>query len=138
MFEAALLDRHLRRCVDCRAFAAGAAAQTQLLRDAVLEQPTHPVALPAARPRPLRRAALGALTSAAAVAAAAVFTLTPSGQQGRSTASGSSLTGQRVLIVVPEAPSVGSTETVPRLKLASASVADGPVHGLFNTPVVRA
>jgi predicted anti-sigma-YlaC factor YlaD len=137
-FEAALLDRHLRRCADCRAFAAGAAAQTQLLRDAVLEQPLRPVTLPAARSRPVRRVALGALTTAAAMAAAAVFTLTPSGQQGQTSASRSPLTGAKVLVVVPAKPSLASEDTVPRLELASASVADGPLHGLFNTPVVRA
>jgi len=41
-FEAALLDRHLRRCPSCRAFAASAACQTQLLRGAELEQPLRP------------------------------------------------------------------------------------------------
>ncbi len=137
-FEAALLDRHLRRCVDCRAFAAGAAVQTQLLRDAVLEQPLRPVVVPAARSLPVRRVAAGALTTVAAMAAAAVFTLTPSGEQGQSTASRSPLTGRPVLVVVAAKPSPASRDTVPRLRLTSASIADGPVHGLFNTPVVRA
>ena len=137
-FEAALLDRHLRRCADCCAFAAGAASQTQLLRDAVLEQPIRPIAVPAPRLRPVRRVAAGGLTAVAAVAAAAVFTLTPSGQQGHGSASHSPLTNEKVLVVVPAKQTPGSNDTVPRLELANASVADGPVHGLFNTPVVRA
>ena len=134
MFEAALLDRHLRRCADCRAFAAGAAAQTYLLRDAVLEQPLHPVEVPAARRRPVRRVAVGALTTAAAMAAAAVFTLTPSGQQGHESASRTSLIAQTVLVVVPAKPGPSSTDTVPRLTLASASIADGPCTGSSTRP----
>ena len=35
--------------------------------------------------------------------------------------------GERRVALVPE--------TVPRLTMQPASVADGPVHGLFNTPV---
>ena len=135
-FEAALLDRHLRRCAECRAFAAGAAAQTQLLRGAVLEQPLQAVLVPARR-RPVRRVAAGALTAAAAVAAAAVVSFTPSGQQPQSAeiARAASATGKPVLVVVAAHPSPGIKETVPRLEYQPAAVADGPVHGLFNTPV---
>ena len=86
LFESALLDRHLRRCADCRAFAAGAAAQTQLLRTAELEQPLRPVALPAGRRRPVRRVAAGALTAVASVAAAAAMTLSPGGHSGQGSA----------------------------------------------------
>jgi hypothetical protein len=135
MFEAALLDRHLRRCAGCRAFAAGADAQTQLLRGAELEQPSLSVVVPVRR-RAVRRVAAGTLTAAAAVAAAVVMSLTPSGQQPQpSAAKGTPATGAPVLVVVAAQPSPGAKETVPRLELQPASVADGPVHGLFNTPV---
>jgi predicted anti-sigma-YlaC factor YlaD len=46
LFESALLERHLRKCADCSDFSAVAAAQTQLLRSAELEQPLRPVAIP--------------------------------------------------------------------------------------------
>jgi predicted anti-sigma-YlaC factor YlaD len=138
LFESALLDRHLRRCVDCSAFAAGAAAQTQLLRTAELEQPLRPVAIPTGRRRPMRRVATGALTAAASVAAAAAMTLSPGGHQGQrsSVATPSTVeTGAPVLVVVAANPTLGVRETVPRLTMQPASVADGPVHGYFNTPV---
>jgi predicted anti-sigma-YlaC factor YlaD len=137
LFESALLDRHLRRCADCRDFAAAAAALTQLLRTAELEQPLQPVAVPAGRRRPVRRVAMGALTAAASVAAAAAVTLSPGGSTSKETASASSQveTGAPVLVVVAAHPTPGVRETVPRLTMQPASVADGPVHGLFNTPV---
>jgi predicted anti-sigma-YlaC factor YlaD len=140
LFESALLDRHLRRCADCCDFAAGAAAQTELLRSAVLEQPLRPVAIPAGR-RQVRRVAAGALTAVASVAAAAAVTLSPGGHSNQVTASASSQveTGAPVMVVVAAHPTPGGRETVPRLTMQPASVADGPVHGLFNTPVtVRA
>jgi hypothetical protein len=135
MFESALLDRHLRRCSDCRDFAAVAETQTQLLRSAPLERPLRPVAVPAGR-RQVRRVAAGALTAVASVAAAAAVTLSPGTPQSRTSASGpSAVTGAPVLVVVAARPSVSTDETVPRLQMQPASVADGPVHGLFNTPV---
>ena len=140
LFESALLDRHLRRCGDCRDFAAGAATQTQLLRSAPLEQPLRPVAVPAGR-RQARRVAAGALTAVASVAAAAAVTLSPGGHspQGSPSASSQVETGAPVMVVVAAHPTPGVRETVPRLTMQPASVADGPVHGLFNTPVtVRA
>lgn len=140
LFESALLDRHLRKCADCCAFAAGAAAQTQLLRSAELEQPLRPVVIPAARRRPVRRVAAGALTAVASVAAAAAVTLSPNGNSGQaSSASAAVETGAPVMVVVAANASLGVHETVPRLTMQPASVADGPVHGYFNTPVtVRA
>ena len=140
LFESALLDRHLRRCGDCRDFAAGAAAQTQLLRSAPLEQPLRLVVVPAGR-RQVRRVAAGALTAVASVAAAAAVTLSPGGNspQGSASASSQVETGAPVMVVVAAHPTPGVRETVPRLTMQPASVADGPVHGLFNTPVtVRA
>ena len=139
LFESALLDRHLRRCVDCRAFAASAAAQTQLLRGAVLEQPVRPVVVPAPRRRPARRVAAGGLTAFAATAAAAVLVL--SGNKPAETSAvlpQPAVEGAPVLVVVAANASFDSKDTVPRLKMRPASVADGPVHGLFSTPVVRA
>ena len=137
-FESALLDRHLRRCGDCRAFAAGATAQTERLRSAVLQRPLHPVVVPAGRRRTTRRVAAGVLTAAASVAAAALVTVTPSGDRSVTpTASAPQIvTGAPVLVVVAAHPTLGS-ETVPRLRMRPASIADGPVHGLFNTPVVN-
>lgn len=114
---------------------------TQLLRSAELEQPLEPVAVPAGRRRHVRRAAMGALTAAASVAAAAAVTLSPAGHgnKGAVSASPPVETGAPVMVVVAANPSLGVHETVPRITLQPASVADGPVHGLFNTPVtVRA
>jgi len=138
LFESALLDRHLRRCADCRAFATGVAAQTQLLRSAELEQPLRRVVIPAGRRRQVRRVAAGALTAVASVAAAAAVTLSPNTHNGQGTslsASSQVETGAPVLVVVAANPTLGVHETVPRLTMQPASVADGPVHGLFNTPV---
>jgi predicted anti-sigma-YlaC factor YlaD len=137
-FEAVLLERHLRRCADCSHFAGDVAAQTVLLRAAELEEPARHVLLPVARKRPLRRAAGGVLTVAAAVAAAAVFTVTPNGHRAETSASSATSqaeTGQRVLVTVAAHPAPGMNETVPRLTMQPASVVDGPVHGLFSTPV---
>lgn len=136
-FEAVLLDRHLRRCGDCRAFADAVSAQTALLRDAELEEPSRHVVVPHSRKRPLRRAAGGVLSAAAAMAAAAVFTVTPGGESTHTSATGAGKvqTGAPVLMVVPAHPSPGMKEPVPRLTMQPASIADGPVHGLFSTPV---
>jgi anti-sigma factor RsiW len=136
-FEAVLLERHLRRCGDCRGFADDVTAHTSLLRTAALEEPSRHVVLPV-RKRPLRRVAGGALTTAAAVAAAAVFTITPGGRQAQQSATSATpqvRTGAPVLITVAAHPSPGMKETVPRLTMQPANVADGPVHGLFSTPV---
>ena len=137
LFESALLERHLRKCADYSDFAGAAAAQTQLLRSAELEQPRRPVAIPAGRRRPVRRIAAGAVTAAASVAAAAAVLFAPGNPQGETSASSSPRveTGAPVLVVVAAKPSIGANETVPRLTMQPANVADGPVHGLFNTPV---
>lgn len=135
-FEAVLLERHVRRCGECRSFADAVGAQTALLRAAELEEPSRHVVLPASRKRPLRRAAGGVLTATAALAAAAVFTVSPAGRQAETSATSSTpKVGAPVLITVAAHPSPGMKETVPRLTMQPASVADGPVHGLFSTPV---
>ena len=113
-------------------------AQTMLLRAAELEAPSRQVVVPASRRRAVRRAAGGVLTAAAAMAAAAVFTVIPGGNQPQTSASSVApevRTGAPVLITVPAHPSPGMKETVPRLTVQPASIADGPVHGLFSTPV---
>jgi putative zinc finger protein len=137
-FEAVLLERHLRRCGECRLFAEDLKAQTSLLREAVLEEPSRHVVLPAGRRPPLRRAAGGVLTATAAMAAAALFVVTPGGRHAQTSATSATphaRTGAPVMMVVPAHPSPGMTETVPRLTMRPASFADGPVHGLFSTPV---
>ena len=65
-------------------------------------------------------------------------TLSPSGAKNTGAALSASShveTGAPVMVVVAANPSIGANETVPRLQMQPASVADGPVHGLFNTPV---
>ena len=94
------------------------------------------MAVPAGR-RQVRRVAAGALTAAASIAAAAAVTLSPGGSNDKTTLSASSAnveTGAPVMVVVAAKQSLGANETVPRLVMQPASVADGPVHGLFNTP----
>jgi predicted anti-sigma-YlaC factor YlaD len=137
LFESALLDRHLRRCADCREFAADAAGLTQLLRAAELEQPLRPVVVPAGRRRGVRRVAAGALTAAASIAAAAAMTLSSGNEVTKGVASATPQfeTGAPVPVVVAAHPTPSDRDTVPRLTMQPASVADGPVHGLFNTPV---
>jgi predicted anti-sigma-YlaC factor YlaD len=136
-FESVLLERHLRRCGDCRTFEHAVGAQTTLLRGAELEEPDRHVALPAARRRPLRRAAGGLLTGAAALAAAALFVVTPGGRHAQTSATSAShlRVGAPVLVTVASHPSPGMEEPVPRLTMRPASYGDGPVHGLFSTPV---
>jgi hypothetical protein len=63
-FESVLLDAHLARCSDCRAFAGGVTAMTTALREAPLEEPSVGFQVP-------RRNA-GRLLGLRAVSAAAV------------------------------------------------------------------
>jgi predicted anti-sigma-YlaC factor YlaD len=70
-FEARLLEAHVERCADCRAFQASAARTAVELRAAPLERLTYPIVLPRRRLlRPMQGSA------AAAMAAAAVLVLT--------------------------------------------------------------
>jgi predicted anti-sigma-YlaC factor YlaD len=132
-FEAALLDRHLDRCESCRGFDAGLAEQTRILRGRLLEPPAHPVVIPAPARRRVARAAVGAAGSlVAAAAAAAVLVLPGSGDEnGRHSARA---TGSPVLVAFAATPTPSAKVDVPRLKLQPASIADGPVHGEYNTP----
>jgi anti-sigma factor RsiW len=66
-FERALLDTHLERCEECRAYSAELAEIVARMRAAPLESLPQPVSLPSRR-----RARARAFQGAAAVAAAAV------------------------------------------------------------------
>jgi predicted anti-sigma-YlaC factor YlaD len=137
-FEAALLDRHLRRCAECSAFAQAVGAQTHLLRAAALEQPPR-IELPVRTASPFRRGAVGALSAVVAAAAAALVLLSPTtdnqggGQVGETAAMRT--VGRSVLVVYPEKFSPASHVEMPRLRVQPASIADGPVHGYFSIPV---
>jgi hypothetical protein len=69
--EQALLDSHLERCSDCRAFAAAAAAYTFELRMSEPEQLTAPIVLPRRATGALRSLQTG-VAAAMVVAAAAL------------------------------------------------------------------
>jgi len=134
-FEVALLDRHLRRCSECRAFAIGAVRQTELLRSAELEQPLRPVVV-SGRPSRAHRRVGGAL-SAALVAAAAAFMLVLPGTQQQGTGQAQDVgVGAPVLVVFAARPTLAVKIDVPRVRIQPASIADGPVHGAFSVPVV--
>jgi predicted anti-sigma-YlaC factor YlaD len=67
-FEQALLDAHLERCEDCRAFTAGVGDTTALLRDSMPERPSRPIAIPGrARPRTTGVRNVLALAAAASI-----------------------------------------------------------------------
>ena len=134
-FEAALLDRHLRRCPSCRAFAASVACQTQLLRGAALEQPLRSVTIPARPMRPIRRGLTGAISACVVAAAAALVLFTPVARHhSTGTAAKVVRTGAPVLVSFGASPTPASKVDVPRLVLRPASIADGPVHGRFSLP----
>ncbi len=136
-FETALLDRHLRGCAACRAFAAGADEQTRLLRDAVLEQPARPVLIPEElAPSGSRRVAavLSACLVAGAAAAVLVWPGTRTTNAGQ-TPQRSGRVGAPVMVMVASQPTANATLVVPRLRMRPASIADGPLHGYFGQPV---
>jgi predicted anti-sigma-YlaC factor YlaD len=136
-FEAALLDRHLRRCPACSAFAAGVATQTQLLRAAALEQPRRRFELPARPARTARRSLVGAFGAVAAAAVAAVVLLSPSSNNATKDSSrgGAAANAGTQLVVFTAQPSLTANFDVPRLRVEPASFADGPVHGLYSMPM---
>ena len=72
--ERATLDVHLAACADCRAYAAGLAETSRLLRATPLEELGFPIALPSHRLRLARTMQLGA--AAAAVAATVLLSVT--------------------------------------------------------------
>jgi predicted anti-sigma-YlaC factor YlaD len=138
-FEAALLERHLRRCASCRAFAASAETQAQLLRGAALEQLSRPVLIPTrGRPAVARRGSLlGVAGGIAAAAAAAIFVLGPGTSGNRTgTPTRSAVRGGSTMLAVFSAqPTASKSIDIPRLRVEPATAADGPVHGLYGVPV---
>jgi predicted anti-sigma-YlaC factor YlaD len=134
-FEEALLDRHLKRCADCNAFAAGLTAQTQLLRAAPLEEPLRAIAIaPSARGQ-IRRRATGLGSALAVAATAAMITLTH-GAGHRSATATLAASGTPLLAVYAAQPGGPDMSlTVPRLRVVSPASADGPVHGDYGLPV---
>jgi hypothetical protein len=134
-FEAALLDRHLRGCPSCDAFATAATMQTELLRAAPLIEPV-PVAIPQSAPHPLRRSASGIAAGAAAALVAAV-TVGGLGSQKQSNeaARSAAASGPMIVVVAARSGPAPTSVEVPRLHVQPASVADLPVHGKFNDPV---
>jgi predicted anti-sigma-YlaC factor YlaD len=67
-FEELLLDAHIERCPDCKAYAANVAGLTRALRSTPLEQPS----VTFAPPRRTRRPVTALLTASAAAAVAVV------------------------------------------------------------------
>jgi predicted anti-sigma-YlaC factor YlaD len=133
-FELALLERHLRGCSSCQAFAVAATQQTQLLRGALLEEPTRPVQIPVPS-RAIRRSAAGALSACLVAATAAVVLVWPGTRPNPVTVQPQRV-GAAVMMVEPAEPSVANANVVvPRLRLRPASIADGPVHGYFSAQI---
>ena len=140
VFESALLDRHLRGCASCSAFSVGAEAQAGLLRAAPLEELERRVVIPVSPMRRMGRGAVGAVgASLAAAAAAAVFIFSGVGSTSNGPALTSAHAGAPVMVSFAASPSPASAKAVevPRLRVQPASIADGPVHGYFNVPVVE-
>ena len=136
-FESALLDRHLGDCPSCQSFAIDADEQTRLLRSALLVQPTRPVRVSTTPARGVPRRAAGVMSACLVVAAAAAVFVWPGARTGNSgRAAGSGRVGAPAVVVSPAHPSAANTSVeVPRLHMRPASIADGPVHGYFSTPV---
>jgi anti-sigma factor RsiW len=132
MFEGALLDRHLRGCSSCRAFAQGLTAQTSLLRGALLEQLESPVDVPEGRRRPVRAAAVTVLGAFAAAAAAITLVGGHNPAPGSRTSQSLSAGPRRVLVDVAAQP--GADGLVPRTTHASEVDPDA-VRGVFSLPV---
>jgi predicted anti-sigma-YlaC factor YlaD len=130
LFESALLERHLRNCPSCRAFAADVVDETRLLRAAPLELPEHrlELALPVRR-QPIRAVAV-TLAGAVAAAAAALVLVAPGGAPSESA---SRLTGphQRVLVDVATQWQTG----VPQTTSVSTAGSGDEVRGVFSLPV---
>lgn len=131
-FESRLLDRHLRGCAACRAFAADAVEQTRLLRAAPLEQLERPivVALPVRR-QPVRATAV---TFAGALAAAAAAFALVGPHAGTSTSASSfRLSGPRTRVLVDVASSTAG-DGLPATEPVSAPSDVGAVRGVFSLP----
>lgn len=132
-FERALLERHLRKCASCQAFAADVQAHTERLRAAPLVAPPQFAGVAPARARLLRRRMTGLAGAVAVGLVAALVSLTPAGEQQNAVASQVS-PNEALLKVVPSAPNANATFEVPRLRLVAASSADGAVRGYYGVP----
>ncbi|MGH3001756.1 MAG: zf-HC2 domain-containing protein [Gaiellaceae bacterium] len=132
-FERALLERHLRSCASCRAFAVDVRAQTAQLRAAPLEAPPVLADIPPARVRTAGRRAAGFAGAVAVSVVAALISFAPVGDQ-RTAAMAQTPPNSALLAVVPAAPTANATFEVGRLRLVSAASADGPVRGLYGVP----
>ncbi len=97
-FEQALLEAHVSRCPDCRAFRAGVVGATALVQATPLERPSEPIRIPSARrsrfvvQRVLAPAAVAAAVAVAAITAnarlfGATHTVRPSVQRSSRPAS---------------------------------------------------
>jgi len=100
--ERATLDVHLAACADCRAYAAGLAVTSRLLRAAPLEELDFPIALPSHRLRLARTMQLGA--AAAAVAATVLLSVTvgTGPNRGLTSVSASAANGPAAYLQSPE------------------------------------
>jgi predicted anti-sigma-YlaC factor YlaD len=132
-FESALLDRHLRKCASCRAFADATAHQTELLRGVVLEPPPRPIELPERASHRLRAfTSAGAAVVVAAAVAVATFSL---GNRGTTASSHREIApAGKQFVVYPAQPTPNESLQVPRLRVEPVTYADGPVHGLYSQP----
>ena len=100
--ERATMDVHLAACADCRAYAAGLAETSRLLRAAPLEELDFPIALPSHRLRLARTMQLGA--AAAAVAATVLLSVTvgTGPNRGLTSVSASAANGPAAYLQSPE------------------------------------
>jgi len=100
--ERATLDAHLAACGDCRAYAAGLAETSRLLRATPLEELSFPIALPSHRLRLARTMQLGA--AAAAVAATVLLSVTVGAgpNRGLTSLSASAADGPAAYLQSPE------------------------------------
>jgi predicted anti-sigma-YlaC factor YlaD len=120
--ERATADAHLAACGDCRAYAAGLAETSRLLRTTPLEELSFPIVLPSHRLRLARTMQLGA---AAAAVAATVFLSVTVG----TSPNGGGLTSLSPAANVPAAY-LQSPEYELRM-LQRASVATIPAHAHY-------
>jgi predicted anti-sigma-YlaC factor YlaD len=132
-FERALLERHLRSCASCCAFAADVRAQTAQLRAAPLEAAPALGDFAPPRVRTLRRRAAGLVGAVAVTAVAALVSFTPPGDQ-REVGVAHTFPNSALLAVVAEAPTANATFEVGRLRLVSPASADGAVRGYYGVP----
>lgn len=131
-FESAMLEQHVGRCADCKAFKVDATAQAALLRTASLERVTVPVELPA-RPQPLRHALAGLGTLAASVAAAAISLHVMTGSHGSTSAAhaGPVARPAALAVLVVDANTLGARrESAGEPKASDSSI----VRGTFGLP----